>query len=444
MGFPEIGTNLYSLWKKCFEKEAGTDDNTYIKVGIADSGNLDSFGRLRVSDPTDILDRKNIHDRGELHIDEELTGAGAITYNPQESSVSLTTGTASGDRTVRQSRYTSYIPGKSHLVNMTGVLSASGTDANTTRRIGYFDDNNGLYFQCIGESISVVRRTDTSGSVAEEIVEQFDWNLDGLNSNASLNPSNVTLDATKTQIFHIEFQWLGVGRVKFGLNVNGKTIFVHQMLNANVLTVPYIRTPNLPCRYEIVNTGTSAGTQEMKEICYTVASEAATTVFGLQFHANNFPNLRAVNTTEIPIMAIRLKNQFPASRLENRHYIKILRYGGFSSDKTVGLILKKVYSPTSSDGTWVSVDDHSAIEVNTTLTTISGSESHQVSCTMLPAGNQASGSTAVDQNEINDNLIIRQNFDSTNSDAFVVFAATYVSAGGTTDVEANCTWVERD
>lgn len=143
-----------------------------------------------------------------------------------------------------------YQPGKGQEVILTGVFGAG--QAGITKRIGYFDTNNGLFFQLSGTTLSVVRRTSTSGSPVDNVVTQANWNIDKLDGTGA---SGVTLDLTKTQIMIIEFEWLGVGRVRYGFDIDGKIIFVHQLFNANNLTEVYISTPNLPVKYEIANDG---------------------------------------------------------------------------------------------------------------------------------------------------------------------------------------------
>jgi len=144
----------------------------------------------------------------------------------------VTVGTTNAHYSILQSRqYARYIPGKSHLVLITGIFaSGSGATAN------------------------IVRRTSTSGSPVETVVPQASWNIDKMDGTGV---SGITMDFTKTQILVISAQWLGVGRVIVGFNIGGIIRPVHQFLNANNLTVPYTQTFNLPVRMEIRNTGAS-------------------------------------------------------------------------------------------------------------------------------------------------------------------------------------------
>ena len=54
---------------------------------------------------------------------------------------------SSGDSYINQSRkYCIYQPGKSLLFLASGLINAGSNDSSVKSRIGYFDDNNGLFF----------------------------------------------------------------------------------------------------------------------------------------------------------------------------------------------------------------------------------------------------------------------------------------------------------
>jgi hypothetical protein len=135
--------------------------------------------------------------------------------------------------------------------------------------IGYFDSLNGLFFRQTGTALSVVRRTSTSGSVVDNVVEQANWNLDKLDGTGA---SGFTLDDTKAQILFIDFQYLGMGRVRMGFDINGIIVYCHEFLNANVLDVPYMQSGTLPIGILLTTTGTSV-TKTSYFKCAAVHSE---------------------------------------------------------------------------------------------------------------------------------------------------------------------------
>ena len=63
--------------------------------------------------------------------------------------------------------------------------------------------------------------------------------------------SGYNIDFTKSQLYVIDFEWLSVGRIRFGFYIFGKIYYCHQISNFNELDEPYMKTANLPIRYEI-------------------------------------------------------------------------------------------------------------------------------------------------------------------------------------------------
>jgi hypothetical protein len=57
-----------------------------------------------------------------------------------------------------------------------------GEKANVRQRVGYFDDNNGIFFQQTNGNKRWVIRSSVSGTpVDTEFASQTDWNIDKLN-----------------------------------------------------------------------------------------------------------------------------------------------------------------------------------------------------------------------------------------------------------------------
>jgi hypothetical protein len=256
---------------------------------FVDGPNVDAFSRLRVSTPYTLFDSKQIIDSQPLFWDDQQT-SGAGTSSTYLSSLASTridvAGNVAGTRVRQTFRRFNYQPGKSQIVLMTGILTAEGGLGKTgvTSRIGLFDTNNGLFFQRSGGTTSIVVRSFTSGAPVDAEVTQLFWNLDRLDGTG---PSGITLDPTKTQIFVIDFQWLGAGRIRFGFDLNGIIVYCHQVLNANVLAVPFMQTPNLPLRYELSSAGTGpAATASLLHICGAVSSGGGLENTGCAFGAD--------------------------------------------------------------------------------------------------------------------------------------------------------------
>jgi hypothetical protein len=197
-------------------------------------------------------------------------------------------------------------------VNVTGWHGAS-------IRAGIFDDQNGMFWECDGQSVNAVQRSSTfqvaglvsvgvgsnlvtgdgvcrfqeqlnNGDVVvirgmthtvtsildearmtvvptfrgvtnqnrvkmclrQEIrVRQADFNIDPLDGTG---PSGYTLDANKMQMLGVEYSWYGAGYVQWMIRgQNGNFVMAHRRPNNNANNEAYMRSGNLPARYEAVN-----------------------------------------------------------------------------------------------------------------------------------------------------------------------------------------------
>ena len=77
---------------------------------------------------------------------------------------------------------------------------------------------------------------------------QSTWNLDKMDGTG---PSGYNIDLSKMQMFYIDYSWYGAGSIRWGFRAaNGNVTYCHRVLNNNVNTEAYMRTGNLPARYE--------------------------------------------------------------------------------------------------------------------------------------------------------------------------------------------------
>jgi len=406
------------------------------KISFGDSANLDSFSRFRVSTPYTQFENKNTHTHNPTVMKELVSGAGAsITYLPNESSVALTIGTASGERIVRQSRHIPYLPGKGKLEILTAVFGVG--KPNVSQRVGGFDDDDGLFYEELNGVISIVTRTSTTGSPVDTKIAQSSWNVDKLNGTGE---SGITLDFTKTQIFLIDYQWLGVGRIRFGFDVDGIIYYCHEIKNANNLDKVYMKTGSLPLRYEIINLGETSNATTLKEICCTSASEGGFETPGLSFGVSNGITTRATSTTKIPILAIRLKNTLNSK--ENRRTVRFFGASARVSGATHLVELHHIHNPTSITATWVSNGDSSAVEYSTDISAITTTYDHIVKSSYVETGSPGTSSGAASEVSggiFNEHGLLTQNITSDNSQLFVVYAQTLT---GTGTVLASIEWLE--
>lgn len=282
----------------------GADSPLYTL--FPDSPRNDAFQRIRTSHPQTLFDSKQLFDNAPLFWDDAEVSGGSTTSTHSTARASTIIGVAlnTAGKRVRQTKMRfNYQPGKSQFILMTGVL-ASGGGAGIIRSMGMFDDNNGIFMRDNEGTVEAVIRSSVSGSPVENAVAQSAWNLDALDGTGS---SGYTLDASKAQIVVFDFEWLGVGRVRIGFVIDGKIIYCHEFLHANVSTSVYMSTPNLPLRYEIENDGTGAAST-LEHICSSVMSEGGVQDNGVLRHKDSGTLTALASGTAYAALGIRLKS----------------------------------------------------------------------------------------------------------------------------------------
>jgi len=269
------------------------------------SASADAFGRLRVANPFTIFESKQLFDNRSIVWDTQLVSGGTSTFNSNRASSLLEVTSTIGSSVLRQTKPRfNYQAGKSLLIMSTFVMGE--TPPGITKDLGYFDGYNGLFLRNDGYDVQFVIKSNVSGSPQETAIIQSDWNVDTFDG---YGPSGIILDITKSQIFIIDLEWLGVGRVRFGFNIGGITYFAHQQFHANNLDSVYMSNPNLPLSYKIINDG-YAGTSSLEQICNTVLSEGGFENKGYEFSADRGIGALANvdNAALYPIISIRLDN----------------------------------------------------------------------------------------------------------------------------------------
>ena len=82
----------------------------------------------------------------------------------------------------------------------------------------------------------------------EKRYPQSTWNLDKMDGTGY---SGYTVDLNRMQMFYIDYSWYGAGAIRWGMRgANGEITYVHKTENNNVNLEAYMRSGNLPGRYE--------------------------------------------------------------------------------------------------------------------------------------------------------------------------------------------------
>ena len=191
--------------------------------------------------------------------------------------------------------------------------------SNSSLRCGLFDDQNGMFFEYDGQNLKCCRRksikqlsgsatatfgqgdivgnntkflsqvtvgdyivlrgqsymvtkidSDTllnvapsyRGATASNIVmtltenikvNQEDWNIDKADGTG---PTGYVLDIHTIQMAYVDYSWYGAGKIRFGFkDQDGDVQYVHAFVHNNLETEAYMRSGNIPARYDIQNIG---------------------------------------------------------------------------------------------------------------------------------------------------------------------------------------------
>jgi hypothetical protein len=245
---------------------------TFNKTVDIDERLKDAFGRLTVSELTNILEVKHVYDKAPLVVDELTNGTGNTVWDSDHSDVEMNVSN-NGDFVIRQTKGRGvYSPGKSGLVNAT--FMNFHLQNNVIKRVGYFSSSTAYPYSASFDGMFLESNgvTDTiSFQIWRNGIEIFNCPLSGWDSSV-VDPN--TIDFEQDQLLTIDFQWLGAGRVRFGLTLDEGEIIFATHVSANHVQDPYIKNPNQPIRYEIRQNGSGTG-GTLHQLCANYSIEGS-------------------------------------------------------------------------------------------------------------------------------------------------------------------------
>jgi hypothetical protein len=240
----------------------------------------------------------------------QVSGAVVSTYNGIFKVVSVPTA-----NTLTYTTVNNITPSSTPALTNTGlpVNVSPYSWYGASNKIGFFDTQNGLFFQFDGQTLYAVWRnsinqisgtvsvTQGNGTVTGTgtlftnqlvpgdyiVIRGQSYRVLNIASDTSLNispeyrgstianaivsktidakvpqsqwwdpldgtgPSGLTLDLTKNQMWFIDYSWYGAGVARFGLRTTGGAIqYVYAFQSNNIQYQAYMRSGNLPSRYE--------------------------------------------------------------------------------------------------------------------------------------------------------------------------------------------------
>jgi hypothetical protein len=425
------------------------------KISYNDSPNLTAFSRLRTADARLLGEYRYMYGSGaSAQFNDKIVGSGTLVADHNRNCFLANVGTSSGDRVVRQSKqYHPYIAGTSNLGFLTFTLNSP--KANVSQSVGLFDDYNGIFFRMNGTTPQVVIRKCadyTTANTSEQIVDLTNWNIERFDGSMDeYNQSGITIDWTKSQILVVDYQWLGVGRVRVGFVIDGIVYYCHQFTHSNKVTEVYMHQPSLPCRWEIENKGISSSNSQLMVICGSVYCEGADLESGFTRSTSTDGTLITLTANTNPlintaygVLGIRLKNT-----LVNKPNHSFARLKDYTIVTDQDVQYKLVVLPGKSylanaNTVFTSVPGYGWCEYITNFALNNGWDSaNEYTCFSdgFATGSQGNKSGAVETNIINNiTSSIYQNYDSTDSQILALIA--YRISGVNTNLRASMNWIE--
>jgi len=345
----------------------------------ADGAQLSAFGRLRVAEANTLFDAQQEYGLNTRTVwgaaangtlaaaaSDGSASNGGNAVGPTATDTRMTPITVTATDThyaiLQSKQYVRYIPGKGHLIYVTGVFAAGA-----------------------GATAAITLRSSTSGTAVDTVVQQADWSEDPFDGTGA---SGVTLDFTKVQVLVIDAQMLYSGRVRVGFDIDGLLYYAHSFNIANNQAVPTLQTFNLPVRLE-GRTGASSTTFRagyfdlangvflettrttkggtINFICCSVQSEGGKEARGFPRGAGNGVTTVAV-TTRRPVLSVRPKATFNSRT--NRAHIELMNavLRATTNDSYFEIVL----GGTLTGAAFASVDADSVTEVDVAATAITG------------------------------------------------------------------------
>lgn len=120
-----------------------------------------------------------------------------------------------------------------------------------SHRVSKIDGDNLMYitpsYRGVDAEKVIITKTETTR------VPQYAWSLDPCDGTGY---TGFKLDIHKIQMAYIDYSWYGAGKVRFGFkDQHGNVRYVHSFVHGNFFTEAYMRSGNIPARYEIQNIG---------------------------------------------------------------------------------------------------------------------------------------------------------------------------------------------
>lgn len=399
----------------------------------------DSFGRLRTSHLYPMFETNTRYD-----IDPTLWttigtvgGASSTTIDKNEAAIILDAGNVDGEQAaLRSLKNFRYQAGKSQLIMQT--VSIVNPDVTTcTREWGYYDEDDGIYWVINNGVFGVCLRNRG----VSEFVAQSDFNRDKLDGTG---PSGFNIDLSKSNIYGISFQYLGVGIARlFVYDEKGSVVTAHVFENANKNVYSYMSTAVLPLSYLCLNTGPVTTAGGMNVLCATVNSEAGSDpVYSIVKSADTGAFITEAVGAEKSILSIQAKDNIenPAASGPVKNKVEVVPKSLSVACEGQAAIVRIRKNSTLASAVFVSAGDESSVNID--KTDVAAVDGELLATYVINKDTSKTIDIFPTIFAANRSSITKNNAGDKESITITIAKATGGSAGANTDVLASLTWAE--
>lgn len=161
---------------------------------------------------------------------------------------------------------TNQVSGLAAVTNGSAVVTGTGTAFTTQLIPGQFIVLRGQTYritQIISDTSLTVTPEYRGGSISNAVISQtLDFRVPqsqwNLDKCDGTGPSGYTIDLTRMQMWYIDYSWYGAGYIRWGVRAtNGLIVYVHTQQNNNKQFEAYMRSGNMAAHYEVSGFGPS-------------------------------------------------------------------------------------------------------------------------------------------------------------------------------------------
>ncbi len=195
--------------------------------------------------------------------------------------------------------------------------------------------HSGAYSITASSAAGIYAQLEAGAISTDEFVAQSSWNKDIMDGTGF---SGITLDQTKGNVYQINYQWLGFGRIAYFIEnpSTGNFILVHQIEYANANILPSVNNPTLPLFVAVVNAANNSNlTMKIGSLAGFI--EGKKTDLGLS--KGTSVSTVAVAAATIPLLSIRNKFDYQSQRNRVRVRLNLLTISNDSKDILINIVL---------------------------------------------------------------------------------------------------------